>query len=88
MKGYEVLNFQFGFEREHDALEWIRRKSQIRLFRCLPSNGSRRQMATLEAVAETEEALVTALEKAGVGFMAENGEGSGVRLAKRARKSK
>ncbi len=45
-------------------------------------------MATLEAVAETEEALVTALEKAGVEFMAENGEGSGVRLGKRARKSK
>jgi predicted transcriptional regulator len=38
--------------------------------------------------AETGEALVTALEKAGVEFIAENGGGSGVRLAKRARKSK
>ncbi len=35
---------------------------------------------------ETGEALVTALEKAGVEFIAENGGGAGVRLRKRARK--
>jgi hypothetical protein len=69
MKGYELLNFQFGFEREHDALQWIRRKSQIRCF-----------------VAYHQTARGG--EKAGVEFMAENGEGSGVRLAKRAQKSK
>jgi transcriptional regulator with XRE-family HTH domain len=37
---------------------------------------------------ETGEALVAALEKAGVEFIPENGGGAGVRLAKRARKSK
>jgi predicted transcriptional regulator len=35
---------------------------------------------------ETGEALVTALEKAGVEFIAENGGGAGVRLRKRAGK--
>jgi hypothetical protein len=34
------------------------------------------------------QALIAALEKAGVEFIAENGGGAGVRLAKRARKSK
>jgi hypothetical protein len=33
---------------------------------------------------ETGEALVTALEKAGIDFIAENGGGAGVRLRKRA----
>ena len=37
---------------------------------------------------ETGEALVAALEKAGVEFIPENGGGAGVRLAKRARKAK
>ena len=36
--------------------------------------------------AETGEALVSALEKAGVEFIAENGGGAGVRLAKRAKR--
>jgi transcriptional regulator with XRE-family HTH domain len=36
--------------------------------------------------AETGEALVTALEKAGVEFIAENGGGAGVRLAKRSKR--
>lgn len=35
---------------------------------------------------ETGEALVAALEKAGVEFIPENGGGAGVRLAKRGRK--
>lgn len=35
---------------------------------------------------ETGEALVTALEKAGVEFIAENGGGAGVRMRKRARR--
>jgi hypothetical protein len=38
--------------------------------------------------AETGEALVAALEEAGVEFIAENGGGAGVRLAKRPRPSK
>jgi predicted transcriptional regulator len=37
---------------------------------------------------ETGEALVAALEKAGVEFIPENGGGAGVRLAKRARRPK
>jgi predicted transcriptional regulator len=37
---------------------------------------------------ETGQALVAALEKAGVEFIAENGGGAGVRLAKRGRRSK
>lgn len=37
---------------------------------------------------ETGEALVVALEKAGVEFIPENGGGAGVRLAKKARKAK
>jgi predicted transcriptional regulator len=37
---------------------------------------------------ETGQALVVALEKAGVEFIPENGGGAGVRLAKRARKAK
>jgi predicted transcriptional regulator len=37
---------------------------------------------------ETGQALVAALEKAGVEFIPENGGGAGVRLAKRTRKSK
>jgi transcriptional regulator with XRE-family HTH domain len=36
--------------------------------------------------AETGDALIAALEKAGVEFIAENGGGAGVRLAKRKRK--
>jgi hypothetical protein len=36
--------------------------------------------------AETGEALVTALEKAGIEFIAENGGGAGVRLAKRSKR--
>ena len=36
--------------------------------------------------AETGDALVAALEKAGVEFIAENGGGAGVRMRKRARK--
>lgn len=35
---------------------------------------------------ETGEALVAALEKAGVEFISENGGGAGVRLARRSRK--
>jgi hypothetical protein len=35
---------------------------------------------------ETGEALVTALEKAGVEFIAENGGGAGVRMKKRGRR--
>ncbi|WP_342737159.1 helix-turn-helix domain-containing protein [Bradyrhizobium sp. B117] len=38
--------------------------------------------------AETGESLVAALQKAGVEFIAENGGGVGVRLAKRQRRSK
>jgi predicted transcriptional regulator len=37
---------------------------------------------------ETGEALVAALEKAGVEFIVENGGGPGVRLARRQRRSK
>jgi predicted transcriptional regulator len=37
---------------------------------------------------ETGEALVAALEKAGVEFIPENGGGAGVRLAKRGRRGK
>jgi transcriptional regulator with XRE-family HTH domain len=37
---------------------------------------------------ETVEALVTALEKAGIEFVHENGGGAGVRLAKRIRRRK
>jgi predicted transcriptional regulator len=37
---------------------------------------------------ETGQALVAALEKAGVEFIPENGGGAGVRLAKKARKAK
>jgi predicted transcriptional regulator len=37
---------------------------------------------------ETGEALVAALEKAGVEFIPENGGGAGVRLAKRGKRSK
>jgi transcriptional regulator with XRE-family HTH domain len=37
---------------------------------------------------ETGEALVAALEKAGVEFIPENGGGAGVRLAKRTRRTK
>lgn len=36
--------------------------------------------------AETGDALVAALEKAGIEFIAENGGGAGVRLAKRIRR--
>jgi predicted transcriptional regulator len=36
--------------------------------------------------ADTAKALVSAMEKAGVEFIAENGGGAGVRLAKRSRK--
>jgi hypothetical protein len=36
--------------------------------------------------AETSNALVAALEKAGVEFIPENGGGAGVRLAKRSKK--
>ena len=38
--------------------------------------------------ADTATALVTALEKAGVEFIPENGGGAGVRLAKRAKRTK
>jgi predicted transcriptional regulator len=38
--------------------------------------------------AETGEALVTALQDAGVEFIAENGGGAGVRLTKRHRRSR
>jgi predicted transcriptional regulator len=37
---------------------------------------------------ETGQALVAALEKAGVEFIPENGGGAGVRLAKRVKRSK
>jgi hypothetical protein len=40
------------------------------------------------AGAETGEALVAALEKAGIEFIAENGGGAGVRLAKRSKRTK
>ncbi len=38
--------------------------------------------------ADTATALVAALEKAGVEFIAENGGGAGVRLAKRSKRSR
>jgi predicted transcriptional regulator len=38
--------------------------------------------------AKTAEALVTALQKAGIEFLPENGAGAGVRLAKRQRRPK
>jgi predicted transcriptional regulator len=38
--------------------------------------------------AETGEALVAALQEAGIEFIAENGGGAGLRLAKRQRRSK
>jgi hypothetical protein len=43
---------------------------------------------TLGGRQETGASLVAALEKAGIEFIAENGGGAGVRLAKRARRSK
>jgi transcriptional regulator with XRE-family HTH domain len=41
---------------------------------------------TLGGRQETGEALVAALEKAGIEFIAENGGGAGVRLKKRAKR--
>jgi transcriptional regulator with XRE-family HTH domain len=43
---------------------------------------------TLGGRQETGETLVAALEKAGIEFIAENGGGAGVRLAKRSKRTK
>ena len=46
------------------------------------------QPGELGAYDRTIQAIVRALEKAGVEFIPENGGGAGVRLAKRAKRSK